>query len=92
MLWCREQLIGALGKEQAVAILPPDKVLEPEEPDTEPRPENPASTWLAFNNAKAPIRAAVALPAFQEDATAAVPAPRPAAPQASGAAKTSGIR
>ena len=66
----RHQLIGALGKEQAESILPPDVPFEAsisEDPSSaETAPSSPASAWLPFSTTKPTNRAAAPLPAFQE--------------------------
>jgi hypothetical protein len=87
----RRQVIGALGKEQAEAILPPDVKPAASDPKKKPEPSNPASSWLPFSTLKPPTRAAVSLPAFQED-TALVHVPRPATQHLPAPIKTSGIR
>jgi len=66
----REQLIVAMGKEQAESILPPE--VHPEMARPDPESTNPAglepaaSAWLPFSTAKPPARAVVSLPAFLE--------------------------
>lgn len=84
-------MIGALGKEQAENILPPDATPDEAKGNREPETSNLASSWLPFSTLKPSVRAAVSLPAFQKD-TAPLNVPKPATQHIPAPLKSSGIR